>query len=107
MVIAAGACAVFGRAATAGPSAAQKFRGKWSGNWDGRWPMSLEVTTVNGRFARVIYTWPDGSSVVNGEIDGDRLVIASPDIVLTLSGPNTGVAVGRFPTATRTADVSR
>lgn len=106
-VIAAGAWALSGLSAAAGSSVAQKFRGKWSGYWDNKWPMSLDVTAVNGKFAQVEYTWPDGSSMVNGEIVGNRLVIASPDIVLTLSGPNSGVAVGRFPTATRTANVSR
>jgi hypothetical protein len=91
--------------ANAAANNAKRFLGKWSGAWDGQWPMSIEVLSVNGGAAVVVYTWPDGSVRESGIIVGDKLKI--PNITLTLSGPNAGVAVGDFPTAHRTADVSR
>ena len=92
--------------ANADSGAAKRFLGKWSGYWDGTWPMSLEVVSVKGNNATVIYTWPDGNSRNNGTITGNTLKVGQ-SITLTLSGPNQGVADGVFPTAHRTANVTR
>lgn len=92
--------------ANADSGAAKRFLGKWSGYWDGKWPMSLEIVSVNGNNASVIYTWPDGNAHNSGTISGNTMKVG-PYITLTLSGPNRGVANGDFPTARRTADVTR
>ena len=92
--------------ANADSGGAKRFLGKWSGYWDGKWPMSLEGVSVNGANATVIYTWPDGSSRNSGTIAGNTLKVG-PSITLTLSGPGQGVADGNFPTAHRTANVTR
>jgi hypothetical protein len=105
MILASGIAALVNSVANADQSNNKKFLGKWSGFWDGKWPMSLDVTAVQGSSATVDYTWPDGHAVQRGTIKGEVLTLN--EIVLTLTAPNKGVAVGTFPTAQRTAQVSR
>lgn len=106
MILLAGVSASVIGVAKADPGAAKRFLGKWSGYWDGKWPMSLEITSVKGANATVIYTWPDGSSRNSGTIAGNTMKVG-PYITLTLSGPDQAVADGDFPTARRTANVTR
>lgn len=81
------------------------FLGQWVGKWNDRWNMSLRVESVKGDRARVHYTHPDGANDMNGTIAGNTLKVGA--ITLTLSSATSGTAVGRFPTATRTAAVAK
>jgi hypothetical protein len=104
ILIAVGMLSVFAATGHANESSKQKFLGKWSGSWDGQWPMSVNVLSVKGNSVTIDYTWPEGHAIQHGSIGGDTLT--TENIVLTVSGPHSGVALCKCQIGRR-ADVTR
>ena len=97
------------------PAQYARFYGAWSGKWDNVWDVTLVLDKIsNTGFADGQYYWkehvpgPWRHETLSGQIRGDSVLLGDMiTITLDLTEPTKAEAVGKFPTVTRRAPLTR